>query len=57
MAPKVHYFEPTLYGFKVAGKRGSKFFNPELGAITDTHKRQQRLTAEMNAGDSRSDSA
>jgi len=37
MPPKVHYYEPTLYGFKMAGKRGSKFFKPELGAITDTH--------------------
>ena len=57
MPPKVHYYEPTLYGFKMAGKRGSKFFKPELGAITDTHQRDKRLTDEMNAGDSRSGSA
>jgi len=57
LPPKVHYFEPTLFGFKIAGKRGSKYFEPEKGAITDTHDRQQRLTSEMNAGASRSDSA
>jgi len=57
LAPKVHFFEPTLIGFKIAGKRGSKYFKPETGAITETGARQKRLTAEMNAGSSRSDSA
>lgn len=57
LAPKVHFFEPTLFGFKIAGKRGSKYFKPETGAITETSVRQKCLTAEMNAGTSRSDSA
>lgn len=26
--PKLYLFEPTLHGFKIAGKRGSKYFKP-----------------------------
>lgn len=56
LPPKVYFYEPTLLGFNIAGKRGSKYFKPEHRAITDTRAREQRLTAEMTAG-SRSDSA
>lgn len=38
LPPKLHLYEPTLYGFKIAGKRGSSYFKPETGAITDTRE-------------------
>ena len=35
LPPCVFFFEPELHGFKIAGKRGSKFFQPSSGPITD----------------------
>ena len=26
LPPKVHYYQPKLFGFQVCGKRGSKFY-------------------------------
>lgn len=28
LPPKIYYHEPKILGFKVAGKKGSKYFNP-----------------------------
>ena len=28
MPPKIYFYEPKISGFKIAGKRGSKFFEP-----------------------------
>jgi hypothetical protein len=28
LPPKIYYYEPTISGFKIAGKRGSKSFKP-----------------------------
>ena len=50
LPPKVYYYEPQLFGFRVAGKRGSTFFKPERSEITDTLQRQKRLDAELSAG-------
>ena len=50
LPPKVYFYEPSLHGFRVAGKRGSKYFEPGLKSVTDTHERQNRLESEMNAG-------
>jgi len=33
LPPKIYYYEPKIYGFKVVGKRGSKFFEPPKGNI------------------------
>ena len=33
LPPKVYYYEPKLYGFKLFGKRGSKYYNPAKGGI------------------------
>lgn len=33
LPPKVYHYEPKIFGFKVAGKRGSKYFNPPKGNI------------------------
>ena len=50
LPPKVYYYEPQLFGFRIAGSRGSKFFKPEPGAITDVNERSKRLEREMHAG-------
>ena len=41
LPPKVYYYEPQLFGFAIAGKRGSKYFSPGTSGVTDTHQRQQ----------------
>lgn len=41
LPPKVYQFEPTLFGFKIAGKRGSKYFKPPMSEITETRDRQR----------------
>lgn len=33
MPPKIYHYEPKIFGFKVVGKRGSKFYNPPKGNI------------------------
>ena len=38
LPPKVYYYEPKLYGFKLFGKRGSKFYNPPKGPIKYTEE-------------------
>lgn len=39
LPPKVHFYEPQLFGFAIAGKRGSKYFKPETSGITDVKQR------------------
>ena len=41
LPPKVHFYEPQLFGFAIAGKRGSKLFKPERSGITDVQQRKQ----------------
>ena len=43
LPPKVYFYEPQLQGFHIAGKRGSKYFEPDAGGIVDTLERQERL--------------
>ncbi len=31
LPPKIYYYEPKIFGFKIAGKRGSKYFEPTVG--------------------------
>ena len=33
LPPKIYYYEPKIYGFKIAGKRGSKYFQPATGNV------------------------
>jgi casein kinase II subunit beta len=33
LPPKVYFYEPKIFGFKLAGKRGSKLFKPPQGTI------------------------
>ena len=33
LPPKIYHYEPKISGFKIAGKRGSKYFNPPKGNV------------------------
>lgn len=33
LPPKIYLYEPKIYGFKVYGKRGSKYFKPTEGSV------------------------
>lgn len=33
LPPKVYLYEPKIFGFKMAGKRGSKYFEPPKGPV------------------------
>ena len=33
LPPKIYHYEPKIYGFKIVGKRGSKYYDPPLGNI------------------------
>ena len=33
LPPKVYLYEPKIFGFKVYGKRGSKYYEPAKGTI------------------------
>ena len=33
LPPKIYHYEPKIFGFKIAGKRGSKYYNPPKGNV------------------------
>ena len=33
LPPKIYHYEPKIHGFKIVGKRGSKYFDPPKGNI------------------------
>jgi hypothetical protein len=33
LPPKVHFYEPKIYGFKIHKKRGSKAYQPIQGSV------------------------
>lgn len=33
LPPKIYHYEPKIYGFKMVGKRGSKYYDPPMGNI------------------------
>ena len=33
LPPKIYHYEPKIYGFKIVGKRGSKYYDPPKGNI------------------------
>jgi casein kinase II subunit beta len=43
LPPRVFFYEPTIHGFKVAGKRGSKYFEARHEGIVDTRQVQEAL--------------
>lgn len=37
LPPKVHFYEPKIYGFSIVGKRGSKYYKPEASAVKEVY--------------------
>ena len=33
LPPKTYFYEPKIFGFKIAGQRGSKYFDPPKGNV------------------------
>ena len=33
LPPKIYHYEPKIFGFKIAGKRGSQYFQPPKGNV------------------------
>ena len=48
MPPAVYMYEPKVYGFKLAGKRGSTYYTPSKGGIQDTATAETELQRKMN---------
>lgn len=46
LPPKIHYYEPKIFGFKIAGKRGSKYFDPPKGNVKYIDDSMQALELE-----------
>lgn len=43
LPPKVYFYEPIVHGFKVAGKRGSKYFVPHQDGEISTKVEENAL--------------
>jgi len=46
MPPKVHLYEPKIFGFNIYGKRGSKFYNEPVGTIKYIEDSLQQMEKE-----------
>jgi hypothetical protein len=46
LPPKIYHYEPKICGFKIAGKRGSKYFQPAKGNVRYVEDSVQRLEME-----------
>merc|ERR1712160_55844 len=47
LPPKVYIYQPTIFGFKVAGKVGSKYHEPRKDVIVNTEEEQVLVNAKM----------
>lgn len=47
LPPKVYYYEPEILGFKIAGKRGSKFYEPKTQAVLITKEANELLEKQL----------
>lgn len=47
LPPKIYFYEPKIYGFKIAGKRGSKFFHPPQGNVKIVEDSLQGLELQL----------
>ena len=50
LPPKIYHYEPKIFGFKVAGKRGSKYFQPPKGNVRYVEDSVQGLEMESIRG-------
>ena len=46
LPPKIYHYEPKIYGFRIAGKRGSMYFNPPAGNVRYVEDSMQGLELE-----------
>lgn len=46
LPPKIYYYEPKIFGFKIAGKRGSHYYNPPTGNVKMIQDSMQSLEIE-----------
>ena len=46
LPPKIYHYEPKIFGFKIAGKRGSQYFQPPKGNIRYVEDSMQGLELE-----------
>jgi len=46
LPPKIYYYEPKIFGFKIKGKRGSKSFEPPFGNVKYIMDSMQSLELE-----------
>jgi len=53
LPPKVHFYEPKISGFKIAGKRGSLYFDPPKGATKFIKDSMQANMVEDTLNDAR----
>lgn len=47
LPPKIYFYEPKIFGFKLAGKRGSKSFQPTVGNVKYVEDSMQALELEQ----------
>lgn len=47
LPPKIYFYEPKISGFKIAGKRGSKYFQPPKGNMRIVEDSMQSMELEM----------
>jgi len=50
LPPKIYYHEPKIFGFRVAGKRGSKYYNAQKGPIKYVNKVDDLLKNQIRDG-------
>ena len=54
LPPKVYFYEPIIHGFKVAGKRGSKYYEPhregEISTKAESESLEKRLAPPNKGG-------
>lgn len=48
LPPKIYFYEPKIYGFKIAGKRGSTYFQPPKGNVKIVDDSLQALELELS---------
>ena len=40
LPPKIYLYEPKIFGFKLFGKRGSKYHRPVIGSVKHTEEEE-----------------
>jgi casein kinase II subunit beta len=43
LPPKVYFYQPQIFGFKIAGKRGSKYYKATKGSVIYTEEAEGNI--------------